>query len=204
MIIRQIKLGLIYNFCYIVGDEATLQGAVIDPSANASRIMAEVNSIHLDVKYIINTHGHGDHTGANQDLVKATGARIAAHALCQSAHHIPLHDGIVLKLGKLDLKVIHTPGHTPDGICILAGAKALFTGDTLFVGECGRTDLPGSSAEALWHSFFEKLAKVPDDVLVLPGHDYGSKPFSTMGEERGTNYTLKPRTMEEFVKFMAE
>jgi len=204
MIIRQIKLGLIDNFCYVVGDEATLEGAVVDPSANAPRIMEEVNNLKLDVKYIINTHGHGDHTGANQDLVKATGARIAAHALCQTPHHIPLHDGIILKIGNLDLKIIHTPGHTTDGICILAGSKALFTGDTLFVGECGRADLPGSSPEALWHSFFDKLAKLPDDVLVLPGHDYGKKPFSTLGEERKTNYTLKPRTLEEFLKFMAE
>jgi hydroxyacylglutathione hydrolase len=204
MIIRQIKLGLMDNFCYLIGDEATLEGAVVDPSANAPKIMAEIGSLKLDVKYIINTHGHGDHTGANQDLVKATGARVAAHALCQCKHDIPLHDDIVLKLGKLDLKVIHTPGHTPDGICVLAGAKALFTGDTLFVGECGRTDLPGSSAEALWHSFFDKLAKLPDDVVVLPGHDYGKEPFSTMGQERKTNYTLKPRTLEEFVKFMAE
>ena len=204
MIIRQIKVGIIDNFCYIVADEETLEAAVIDPSANGERILDEIKKLDLKVKYVINTHGHGDHTGANRDIVMATGARIAAHALCQRPFDIPLHDGIMLKLGKLDLKIIHTPGHTPDGICILASSKALFTGDTLFVGECGRTDLPGSSAEALWHSFFDKLVKLPDDLMVLPGHDYGAKPFSTLGEEKKTNYTLKPRSLEEFVKFMAE
>jgi hydroxyacylglutathione hydrolase len=204
MIIRQIKLGLIDNFCYLIGDEATLEGAVIDPSANAPRIIEEVGKLDLIVKYVINTHGHADHTGCNDALKDATGASIVAHKLAKGAHDVSVDDGSVLKLGGIELKFIHTPGHTPDGVCVLAGAKALFTGDTLFVGECGRTDLPGSSAEALWHTFFEKLAKLPDDVMVLPGHDYGAKPFSTLGEEKKTNYTMKPRSVEEFVKFMAE
>jgi glyoxylase-like metal-dependent hydrolase (beta-lactamase superfamily II) len=204
MIIRQIKVGLIENFCYLLGDEVTKECAVIDPPANSQRIMEEVGKLGCGVKYIINTHGHADHTGGNEALKAATGAQVVAHAYCRVAPDRPVDDGDVVMLGAIELKFIHTPGHTPDGVCILAGGKALFTGDTLFVGECGRTDLPGSSAEALWHSFFEKLAALPDDVMVLPGHDYGKEPFSTLGEERKTNHTLKPRTLEEFVKFMAE
>jgi glyoxylase-like metal-dependent hydrolase (beta-lactamase superfamily II) len=204
MIIRQIKLGLIDNFCYIVGDEATLEGAVVDPSANAPRILEEVGKLGLNVKYIINTHGHADHTGCNEALKGSSGACVVAHSCCKAAHDRSVEDGDVVRLGAIELRFIHTPGHTPDGVCVLAGGKALFTGDTLFVGECGRTDLPGSSAEALWHSFFDKLVKLPDDVMVLPGHDYGKKPFSTIGEEKRTNYTMKPRTVKEFVKFMAE
>jgi glyoxylase-like metal-dependent hydrolase (beta-lactamase superfamily II) len=99
--------------------------------------------------------------------------------------------------------VIHTPGHTPDGICLLVDNK-LLTGDTLFVGECGRTDLAGSSAEDMYHSLFDKILALDDSIEVYPGHDYGNKPISTIGDERRTNYTLEKRTLEEFIEFMSE
>jgi glyoxylase-like metal-dependent hydrolase (beta-lactamase superfamily II) len=100
------------------------------------------------------------------------------------------------------IKVIYTPGHTPDSICLLVDNKKLLTGDTLFVGECGRTDLPGGNSESLYDSLFNKLLKLSDDVEVYPGHDYGLKPYSTIGEERRTNYVLQPRSLMEFVEFM--
>jgi glyoxylase-like metal-dependent hydrolase (beta-lactamase superfamily II) len=203
MLVRQIKVGLIENFCYILGDERTLDGAVIDPSANCQRILEEAASLKLRVKYIVNTHGHADHTGCNEALKAATGAAIVAHASSRIAHDIGVSEGDLLSLGGIELKFLHTPGHTPEGICLLAGGKALFTGDTLFVGECGRTDLPGSSAEDMWSSL-GKISGLPDDILVLPGHDYGEKPFSTVGAERRENHTMKPRTREEFVRFMEE
>jgi glyoxylase-like metal-dependent hydrolase (beta-lactamase superfamily II) len=108
-----------------------------------------------------------------------------------------------LHIGNINVRIIHTPGHTPDGICLLADGK-LFTGDTLFVGECGRTDLRGGSAEDMYHSLFDKILSLDDDVEVYPGHDYGNKPCSTIGYERKTNYTLEKRTVEEFVEFMKE
>jgi glyoxylase-like metal-dependent hydrolase (beta-lactamase superfamily II) len=107
-----------------------------------------------------------------------------------------------LELGKVKIKVIYTPGHTPDGICLLVENK-LLTGDTLFVGECGRTDMLGASAEAMYDSLFDKLMKLDDSVEVYPGHDYGSAPHSTIGKERRTNYVLEKRTLEEFVEFMS-
>jgi glyoxylase-like metal-dependent hydrolase (beta-lactamase superfamily II) len=114
-----------------------------------------------------------------------------------------VRDQDTLQLGKLTVRVIHTPGHTPDGICLLADNK-LITGDTLFVGECGRTDLAGSSAEDMYHSLFDKILTLDDSIEVYPGHDYGKMPSSTIGHERKTNYTLEKRTLEEFIEFMSE
>jgi glyoxylase-like metal-dependent hydrolase (beta-lactamase superfamily II) len=98
--------------------------------------------------------------------------------------------------------VLYTPGHTPDGICLLVDNQKLLTGDTLFVGECGRTDLPGGNAKILYDSLFNKLLKLDDAIEVYPGHDYGVKPSSTIGYERKTNYVLKPRNLKEFLAFM--
>jgi glyoxylase-like metal-dependent hydrolase (beta-lactamase superfamily II) len=112
-------------------------------------------------------------------------------------------DGDAIKLGKVVIRVIHTPGHTSDSICLLVDNK-LLTGDTLFVGECGRTDLPGGDSESMYNSLFQRLMKLGDTVEVYPGHDYGLKDHSTIGAERRTNYTLKTRTLEEFVEFMRQ
>ena len=101
------------------------------------------------------------------------------------------------------IEVIHTPGHTPDSICLQVDNK-LLTGDTLFVGECGRTDLPGGSVTAMYNSLFHRLMKLDDGVEVYPGHDYGPNPHSTIGEERRTNYTLRDRSLKEFVNLMRE
>ena len=109
----------------------------------------------------------------------------------------------MLRVGTMEVKVLHTPGHSRDSVCYLVGKK-LFTGDTLFVGECGRTDMPGGDAGALYDSLFNRLLKLPDDIEVYPGHDYGARPTSTIGQERKTNYVLEPRTRAEFIEFMAE
>ena len=103
----------------------------------------------------------------------------------------------------MKVKVLHTPGHCPDHICLLVGGK-LITGDLLFVGECGRTDLTGGSSSEMYNSLFNKILPLDDSIEVYPGHDYGSKPSSTIGDERKNNYTLKPRSREEFIKFMAQ
>ncbi|MBS7614878.1 MBL fold metallo-hydrolase, partial [Candidatus Bathyarchaeota archaeon] len=116
---------------------------------------------------------------------------------------IDVVDGDIIKVGKITLKVIHTPGHTPDSICLLFDKK-LVTGDTLFVGECGRTDLSGGNPAEMYNSLFGKLMKLDDDVEIYPGHDYGLKPKSTIGEEKRINYVLEERSLEEFVEFMRE
>lgn len=192
------------NFSYVIADDATKEAAVVDSSFNASEIMHVIKSNNFKLKYIINTHGHSDHVAGNQELHSMFGGKIVAHRLARVNFNVVVDDGDVLKLGGVSLKVIYTPGHTPDGICLIVDGKKLLTGDTLFVGECGRTDLSGGNSKSMYDSLFNKLLKLDDDVEVYPGHDYGANPYSTIGEERRLNYTLKPRSVEAFVEFIKE
>lgn len=203
MILEQIPLDEGKNFAYIFGDEATKEAAVIDPGFNSEKILKRVEQLKVDVKYIFNTHSHGDHTAGNSKVKDKTGAKIVAHFKSPSAKDISVKDQDIMHIGHLNVRIIHTPGHTADGICLLVDSK-LFTGDTLFVGECGRTDLRGGSAKDMYHSLFDKILSLDDNVEVYPGHDYGDKPRSTIGNERRTNFTLEKRTVEEFIEFMKE
>jgi glyoxylase-like metal-dependent hydrolase (beta-lactamase superfamily II) len=203
VIFEQIPVGYMQNFAYLVGDDNTRLSAVVDPAWDIDRILAVVKRYNLRIIFAINTHGHPDHTSGNSELVKATGAKIVAHETSRLKKDIGVKEGDTLHVGSLELKFIHTPGHSPDSISVLVDGKVM-TGDTLFVGECGRTDLPGGSSEQLHNSLFNKLMKLPDEVEVYPGHDYGAKPHSTIGYERTHNYVLKPRSVREFVQFMKE
>ena len=135
------------NFSYIIADDVTREAAVVDSSFNAGEITRILTAENLKLKYVISTHGHSDHTAGNEELRSTFGAKTVAHKLSRINADFTVDDGDVIRVGTLPLKVIHTPGHTPDSICLLVGNK-LLTGDTLFVGECGRTDLPGETPEA--------------------------------------------------------
>jgi hydroxyacylglutathione hydrolase len=191
------------NFSYVIADDITKEAVVVDPSFNANEIIRLVKEQNLNLKYIINTHHHMDHIAGNENISSSFNAKIVAHKLTKGHKDIGVVDGDTIRIGKVAIKVIHTPGHTPDGICLLADGK-LLTGDTLFVGECGRTDLPGGNAEEMYHSLFDKLMKLDDGIEVYPGHDYGPNPHSTIGIERKTNYTVKKRTLSEFTEFMKQ
>jgi len=203
VIFEQIPVGYMQNFAYLVGDENARLAAVFDPAWDIDRILAVVRRYNLRIVFAINTHGHPDHTSGNSELVKATGAKIVAHETSRLKKDIGVKEGDTLHVGSLELRFIHTPGHSPDSMSVLVDGKVM-TGDTLFVGECGRTDLPGGNPEQLHDSLFNKLMKLPDEVEVYPGHDYGAKPYSTIGYERTHNYVLKPRSVREFVQFMKE
>lgn len=190
------------NFSYIIADNDTKEAAVVDSSFNAGEITRILKAENLTLKYIINTHGHSDHTAGNQELRSAFGARIVSHSLSRINADVKVDDEDIIRVGNIPVKIIHTPGHTPDSICLLVDKHILLTGDTLFVGECGRTDLPGGNSKNMYDSLFHKILKLNDHVEVYPGHDYGSKPSSTIGEERRSNYTLEPRSVEEFIEFM--
>jgi len=190
------------NFSYIIADEETREAVVVDSSYNAGEITRVLKTEQLHLKYLINTHGHSDHTAGNEELRFNFGVKTMAHKLSINKPDATVEDGDVINVGSVKIKVIYTPGHTPDGICLLVDGKKLLTGDTLFVSECGRTDMAGGDTAKLYNSLFDRLMKLRDDIEVYPGHDYGPRPHSTIGEERKSNYVLQPRTVEEFKVFM--
>ena len=192
------------NFSYIFGDETTKEAAVVDSSFNASEIIRILKAENLALKYIINTHSHSDHTAGNSELRSKFNAKIVAHSLSRINADIKVDDGEIIHVGRIPVKIIFTPGHTPDGICLLLDGQKLLTGDTLFVGECGRTDMPGGNSKNMYHSLFNKILKLKDNVEVYPGHDYGLRPYSTIGDEKRSNYTLEPRSLVEFIEFMKQ
>ena len=202
MIFKQVPVGTMQNFSYIIGDERTHTGAVVDPAWEVDKLLSLCRDNGITVSQVINTHSHHDHVEGNDAVVKRTGAKVVTHQISPVRKDIAVKDGDSIEIGSLSVHVIHTPGHCLDHICLLVEGKVL-TGDTLFVGECGRTDLSGGDPGAMYDSLFTKLLTLDDQIEVYPGHDYGPKPSSTIGHERETNYTLKPRTKQEFIRFMA-
>jgi glyoxylase-like metal-dependent hydrolase (beta-lactamase superfamily II) len=201
--VERVVVGALEVNCYIVLDEKSKEGIVIDPGAEGRRIVRIIEGESIILKYIINTHGHVDHIGANRDLKNAFPDALLAIgefdlpllrnamnsyiAMMVGAKESPepdllLKEGDIIEFGECTLKVIHTPGHTPGSICLLTEG-IVFTGDTLFAGSIGRVDLPMSQPEKLIPSIKEKLMILPDDTVVLPGHG----PKSTIGYERRYN-----------------
>jgi hydroxyacylglutathione hydrolase len=192
MIVRQLEVGFMDNFSYLVGCETSRQAMVIDPAGDAQAIVALARSLGLTIVLIVNTHGHGDHTAGNAGLKALTGAQIVIHELdadgYPSADRL-LSDETSLQLGDISFDVLHTPGHTPGGICLYAEGH-LFTGDTLFVGDSGRTDLKGGHRPTLGASI-RRLMRLPEETIVWPGHDYGPTPSSTLGWEKRHNVNAR-------------
>jgi glyoxylase-like metal-dependent hydrolase (beta-lactamase superfamily II) len=201
MFFKQVKAKIGDNFSYIIADEHTKEAIVVDPSYNVEEIIKIIDSNRLSLKYVFNTHCHGDHTAGNSELKARYGSYVVSHSSSPIPKDLSVNDGDTIKLGEITVRVIHTPGHSSDSICLLVDGKIL-TGDTLFVGECGRTDLAGGDPRQMYRSLFEKIMTLSDDIEVYPGHDYGQLPKSTIGHERRTNYTLRKRSLDEFVEFM--
>ncbi len=192
MIVKCFMVGMLSTNCYVVGCEETKEAAVIDPGmdneSEAEPILDFIKQNSLRTKYIINTHGHPDHIDGNSIIKKATGAPILIHKNHSTHVHADrkLHDGDVIQVGTLNLVVLHTPGHTPDGISLLVD-KAVFTGDALFAGSVGRTDFSGGSFQELINSIKTKLFHLPDSLKVYPGHG----PSTTIGDEKRHNPFLQ-------------
>lgn len=199
MILKQILAGGDRNFAYLIADESTHEAAIVDPGSEPFKELTIIEDGKLKLLTIINTHDHFDHTEGNTFLADKTGAKVAMHESARSPHSISLKDGDVLKVGSVELRIIHTPGHTPDSICILAAGKDLLTGDTLFVGKVGGTGF-GQDARDEYDSLHQKLMKLPPDTRVWPGHDYGVRPSSTIGEELEQNPFILRDSFDSFLE----
>jgi glyoxylase-like metal-dependent hydrolase (beta-lactamase superfamily II) len=203
MVIEQVKVGPMAVFCYILGDENSGEALLVDPASNFDKILFLVNKNKLKVSKIINTHGHFDHTSGNRYFTKKYGSDVYIHELdspmlksginrimdffkgwkLPSAKVKLLNDGDIVKLGSEQIKVIHTPGHTPGSICLYWKGN-LFTGDTLFTEGMGRTDFKGGSSEHIMNSIRSRILTLPDDTVIWPGHHYGRFPVSTVKEQK--------------------
>jgi len=201
--VHQIQVGNMQNFTYIVEDDDTNEGIVLDPSWDLDQIEQVITRNDLKIKYIVNTHHHFDHTLGNEALAKSTGAKIIQHEASELPHDITVKDGDVINFGNSELRVLHTPGHSKDGICLIGDGK-IFSGDTLFVGNCGRIDLPGGSAKELYHSLFDVLYHLDENLTLYPGHNYGTSATSTIGKEKTTNLVMQKRTEGEFLDMMGQ
>ncbi len=203
MIIEQILVTNMAVFCYLLGDEQSKEGILIDPAGEHDKIFKFVTKHGLSIKYIINTHGHFDHTSGNDEAMKRTGATLLIHerdipklagltsrffsrAIGGKTSPKPgrsLADGDAISFGSHMLKVIHTPGHSEGGISLYLPGH-VFTGDTLFTEGMGRTDLQDGSMDEIMNSIRNKILTLPDDTVIWPGHHYGIRPTSTVREQK--------------------
>jgi len=203
VLLDQFRVGPYLNFTYLVAERDGGEGVVIDPSFGIDPVLSAIDARGVKVRYILNTHSHPDHVAGNQDVRDRTGAKVVAHRVAPLHQDVSVDDGDALKVGAIGFEVVHTPGHTKDSVLYVFEGNVA-TGDTLFVGECGRTDLPGGDPAEMYDSLHRRLLALDDALVVLPGHDYGPTPTSTIGREKRENYVLAPRTREEFVRFMRE
>ncbi|HEY7226650.1 MAG TPA: MBL fold metallo-hydrolase [Nitrososphaeraceae archaeon] len=201
MRIAQILVGSMLNFSYVVYDEKNGTGAIIDPSWDLQKILAILDKNNITAKYIINTHTHFDHILGNDHIAEITKAEIIQHEKSTQKKDRPVVDHENVNIGTVNLQVLYTPGHSEDSICLIVDNQFIITGDTLFVGNCGRVDLPGSNPGKMYDSL-SKITKLDNSLVVYPGHNYGSTPTSTILNEKTHNPMLNFKTKEAFVKYM--
>jgi len=188
--VELLVVGPLLSNCYIIWDNSSRVGGVIDPGGDSNTIIKTINKLNLDIKYIISTHNHFDHVGAVVELRNQTSAKFLAHKndfspINTKSELLPdrfIDEGDEILIGQFKLKILHTPGHSPGGICLYIN-KMVFVGDTIFQGDVGRCDLQGGSFDELKKSIINKLYVLPDDTIVYTGHG----PITTIGYEKKYN-----------------
>src|SRR5713226_2142734 len=189
MFVTQMKVGRMENFVYLLWEPASREGLVVDSGWEIQPILEAAERVRTKIKYVVATHGHFDHTMTLHELAERCGAEVLIHEKSTLEGGRRLRGDDQILVGEESVRVIHTPGHTEDSICLYDG-KNLLTGDTLFIGGWGRTDLPRGSSEKLFASLHESILKLPETTVIYPGHHYGPVPHRTLGEEARNNKAL--------------
>lgn len=209
------------NFIYLIGDRAAGKCVVVDPAWNVDDVLRVAAADDMQMEGVLATHHHPDHVGGDlfgtsipgiRELLEKSALKIHCNREetewirrttgVSASDLVSYSSGDVLRVGDVDIRMIHTPGHTPGSQCFLVGDK-LVAGDTLFLQGCGRTDFPGGDADEMYRSLTQRLAKIPDDTLLYPGHLYDPRPSATLGETRATNYVFKVPSAEAWRQMMS-
>ena len=213
--LKQMELGPMQNYIYLVGDPETRQCVVVDPAWEIDAILETVERDDMTIVGALVTHTHQDHVGGHlfgadipgvEDLLEKVKTKVYVHKAEREflkgfgSDLQKVEGGEEIRVGRLTLTFIHTPGHTPGSQCFLVDGR-LISGDTLFIGACGRTDLPGGDPEQLYLSLTQRLGKLPDETILFPGHNYGG-PFSTIGDEKRGNPFMRFASLGEFLRAM--
>ena len=215
----RVAAGMV-NFVYLIGDRATRECVVVDPAWDVDGILDVVDSDGMTLVGALGTHYHPDHVGGTmfgftvEGMARLLERRpVKLHVNEHEAEGVRIVTGLdesdlvrhsggdVLKVGDVEIRFVHTPGHTPGSQCFLVGNR-LVSGDTLFVQGCGRVDLPGGDPEQMYESLTQRLARLPDDTVLYPGHDYGPKPTSTIGEQKRENYSMRVPSLDAWLGMM--
>jgi glyoxylase-like metal-dependent hydrolase (beta-lactamase superfamily II) len=208
------------NFVYLIGDRATRECVVVDPAWDVDGILAVVDEDGMTLTGALGTHYHPDHVGGSMfgftvpgmaTLLERRGVKL--HVNEHEAEGVRMVTGLdesdlvrhaggdTLEVGGVEIRFVHTPGHTPGSQCFLVDGR-LVSGDTLFVQGCGRVDLPGGDAEQMYESLTRRLAKLPEETVLYPGHDYGPRPTSTIGEQKRENYSMRVPSLDAWLAMM--
>ena len=204
--LKQVEIGPMENFVYFVGSKNTREVFVVDPAWQADTILKMAREEDLKIVGALISHYHFDHTNGIEELLESVSCPVYVHKDdvpylgFASDHVVGTESGQRLKAGDVEIEAVHTPGHTPGSQCFHVRGH-LISGDTLFIGACGRTDLPGGDATQLYHSLTQKLMKFDDTTVLCPGHNYSDRPTTTMGQEKKTNPYLICDSLQNFLKF---
>ncbi len=219
LIIEQIEIGSMANFTYIVGSRSTREVVIVDPAWDIEGLIKHLEERDYTLTAALATHYHPDHVGGGMgghniagvaELLEHKPVKVYAHkheadgmkkvTALSDSDLVKVDSGDILDVGNVQIEFLHTPGHTPGSQCFRV-RNTLVSGDTLFIDGCGRVDLPGSNSEDMYHSL-QKLKSLPDDTLLLPGHNYGQVPNATMAETKARNSYLSVQNLETWTQVM--